>query len=113
MPPTHVRCAALLALLCCLPAAGAQEAARGDVYPRAWFSAAAATNAYEMLQRVPERASVLEMNGVLWSDWGKPTRIMDSLRRIGREPAFPLDCLDRSTGRTSRMCGNRRTANRL
>ena len=67
----------------------------------------------ELLQRVPERASVLEMNGVLWSDWGKPTRIMDSLRRIGREPAFPLDCLDRSTGRTSLMCGNRRTANRL
>ena len=47
----------------------------------------------ELLQRVPERGAVIEMNGVLWSDWGKPTRIIDSLRRIGREPAFPLDCL--------------------
>jgi hypothetical protein len=58
MPSTNVRCAALLALLCCLPAAGAQEAAANDVYPRAWFSAAAATNAYEMLQRVPGFAIV-------------------------------------------------------
>jgi hypothetical protein len=58
MPSTTVRCAIVLALLCCLPAAGAQDAARNDVYPRAWFSAAAATNAYEMLQRVPGFAIV-------------------------------------------------------
>jgi hypothetical protein len=61
MPSTNVRCAALLALLallCCLPAVDAQEAARSDVYQRAWFSAAAATNAYEMLQRVPGFAIV-------------------------------------------------------
>jgi mannose-1-phosphate guanylyltransferase len=51
--------------------------------------------ASELLQRAPDRAAVLEMHGVLWSDWGKPTRIIDSLRRIGREPAFPLDCLGR------------------
>lgn len=49
----------------------------------------------ELLQRAPSRAAVLEMHEVLWSDWGKPTRIIDSLRRIGRDPAFPLDCLGR------------------
>lgn len=54
-----------------------------------------------LLQRVPERTAVIEMNGVLWSDWGKPTRIVDSLRRMGREPAFPLECLDRPYGRVS------------
>jgi hypothetical protein len=58
MPSTTLRCAALLVLLCCLPAAGAQEASRNDVYPRTWFNAAAATNAYEMLQRVPGFAIV-------------------------------------------------------
>jgi mannose-1-phosphate guanylyltransferase len=52
----------------------------------------------ELLQRVPERAAVVEMNGVLWSDWGKPARVIDSLRRIGRDPAFPLDCLGRADG---------------
>lgn len=55
----------------------------------------------ELLQRVPDRAAVIEMNGVLWSDWGKPTRIIDSLRRIGREPVFPLDYLGRPYGRIS------------
>jgi mannose-1-phosphate guanylyltransferase len=53
----------------------------------------------ELLERVPERAAVVEMKGVLWSDWGKPAHIVDSLRRIGHEPAFPLDCLGRAHGR--------------
>jgi mannose-1-phosphate guanylyltransferase len=50
----------------------------------------------ELLQRVPDRAAVMEVRDVLWSDWGKPTRILDSLRRIGREPAFPAEHLRRS-----------------
>ena len=49
----------------------------------------------ELLQRVPDRAAVVETSGVLWSDWGRPQRIANSLRRIGREPAFPRECLRR------------------
>jgi len=49
----------------------------------------------QLLQRIPERVGVMELNGVLWSDWGKPERIAETLRRIGRPPAFPLECLDR------------------
>jgi mannose-1-phosphate guanylyltransferase len=64
----------------------------------------------ELLQRVPDRAAVIEMNGVLWSDWGTPTRIIDSLRRIGREPAFPPDCLRGLYGRTSRVRADIRPA---
>ncbi len=48
-----------------------------------------------LLQRVPERLAVIEMRDVLWSDWGKPERIANMLRRIGRQPAFPLECLSR------------------
>lgn len=48
-----------------------------------------------LLQRQPERAAVIEMGGVLWSDWGKPQRISNTLRQIGRQPAFPLECLRR------------------
>jgi mannose-1-phosphate guanylyltransferase len=47
-----------------------------------------------LLQRIPESAAILEVPGVLWSDWGKPERIAETLRRINRAPAFPLDCLD-------------------
>jgi mannose-1-phosphate guanylyltransferase len=54
-----------------------------------------------LLQRVPDRAAVVELDGVLWSDWGTPTRMVDSLRRIGRAPAFPSDCLGRSHGQIS------------
>ena len=49
----------------------------------------------DLLQRVPEKLAVVELTGVLWSDWGKPERITETLRRIDRRPAFPLTCLDR------------------
>ena len=48
-----------------------------------------------LLQRVPEKLAIVELTGVLWSDWGKPERIAETLRRIDRRPAFPLTCLDR------------------
>jgi mannose-1-phosphate guanylyltransferase len=48
----------------------------------------------DLLQRVPEQLAVVELTGVLWSDWGKPERIAETLRRIDRQPAFPLTCLD-------------------
>jgi mannose-1-phosphate guanylyltransferase len=49
----------------------------------------------DLLQRVTEKLAVVELTGVLWSDWGKPERIAETLRRIDRRPAFPLTCLDR------------------
>ncbi len=48
----------------------------------------------ELLQRIPEQFVVIEMAGVLWSDWGTPERIGHTLRQIGRHPMFQLDCLD-------------------
>jgi mannose-1-phosphate guanylyltransferase len=48
-----------------------------------------------LLQRSPTRVAVMELTGVLWSDWGKPERIAETIRRIGKTPAFPLSCLDR------------------
>ena len=42
-----------LAALLCLPGAAAQTPVRDDVYPRDYFAATSASNAYEMLQRVP------------------------------------------------------------
>lgn len=53
----------------------------------------------DLLQRVPERLLVIELTGVLWSDWGKPERITETLRRIDRQPSFPLSCLDRPFAR--------------
>jgi len=48
----------------------------------------------DLLQCVPEKLAVVELTGLLWSDWGKPELITETLRRIDRRPAFPLTCLD-------------------
>ena len=47
-----------------------------------------------LLERAPAHIAVLELQNVLWSDWGKPERIAETLRRIDKTPAFPLECLD-------------------
>ncbi|HEX2521674.1 MAG TPA: sugar phosphate nucleotidyltransferase, partial [Terriglobia bacterium] len=41
-----------------------------------------------LLQEFPKHVAVMELRGVLWSDWGKPERITETLRRIGKEPVF-------------------------
>jgi len=48
----------------------------------------------DLLQQLSDRVAVMELTGVLWSDWGKPERIAETIRRIGKTPAFPLHCLD-------------------
>jgi mannose-1-phosphate guanylyltransferase len=41
-----------------------------------------------LLQEFPECLAVMELRDVVWSDWGKPERITETLRQIGREAAF-------------------------
>ncbi|MDH5640673.1 MAG: sugar phosphate nucleotidyltransferase [Nitrospira sp.] len=48
----------------------------------------------QLLQRMPDCVAVMELTDVLWSDWGKPERIAETIRRIGKTPAFPLSCLE-------------------
>jgi mannose-1-phosphate guanylyltransferase len=45
----------------------------------------------DLLQRVPEQVAVFPLTGVLWCDWGRPERIAESLRAIGKQPAFSLE----------------------
>jgi mannose-1-phosphate guanylyltransferase len=46
-----------------------------------------------LLERVPEQVAAIELDGVLWCDWGKPERIADTLARLGKQPAFPLELI--------------------
>jgi len=43
-----------------------------------------------LLERVPSRLAVVEMKGVLWCDWGRPDRILETLSHVGKRPAFSL-----------------------
>jgi mannose-1-phosphate guanylyltransferase len=43
----------------------------------------------DVLQRAPREFCVLELNGVWWSDWGRPERILSTLCALGKEAPFP------------------------
>jgi hypothetical protein len=46
-----------------------------------------------VLQRAPRELAVMELRGVYWSDWGRPERIQETLRVIGKQPLFPAEAL--------------------
>lgn len=42
----------------------------------------------DLLQRIPERMGMIEVEEVLWSDWERPERILDTLNVLRKEPRF-------------------------
>ncbi|MDH5700870.1 MAG: sugar phosphate nucleotidyltransferase, partial [Nitrospirota bacterium] len=48
----------------------------------------------EFLQKIPNHLTVLEMSNILWSDWGNPNRISETLLAIGKTPNFLSDKLN-------------------
>ena len=48
------------------------------------------TSLLALLQLTPNLATI-ELEKVLWSDWGKPRQIVEDLVEIGKEPAFPIE----------------------
>ena len=48
----------------------------------------------DILQRACERSIVLPMEGVAWSDWGRPQRVTGTLASLGRSPLFPSNLLE-------------------
>ncbi len=65
--------------------AGGDDTVLKDIYsslPSRDFSS-------DVLQPSSDRLRVLEMNGVWWSDWGRPERILETLRALERPTLFP------------------------
>jgi mannose-1-phosphate guanylyltransferase len=48
----------------------------------------------DLLTQAVNQIGVIAMDGVLWSDWGRKERIMETLRRIGKQPNFPTELLE-------------------
>lgn len=42
----------------------------------------------DLLEVASKRLAVMKLEGVMWSDWGSPHRILDTLRLIGARPAY-------------------------
>jgi mannose-1-phosphate guanylyltransferase len=51
---------------------------------------ATADFSHDLLERCAGSLLVLPMEGVGWSDWGKPERVTSTLARIGKRPTFPI-----------------------
>jgi mannose-1-phosphate guanylyltransferase len=43
----------------------------------------------DLLAHVTDQIAVIELRDVLWSDWGRPERVSDTLAALGKRPAFP------------------------
>ena len=44
----------------------------------------------DLLKPATNQVSVMPMEGMLWSDWGRGERIVDTLCLLGRQPNFPM-----------------------
>ena len=44
-----------------------------------------------VLQPLAGQLGVMELDHVRWSDWGRPERIVEILRSMGKKPAFPIE----------------------
>jgi mannose-1-phosphate guanylyltransferase len=42
----------------------------------------------DLLQQSHNHLAVVELDEVLWCDWGRPERIVESIQRIGKKPVF-------------------------
>ncbi|MGW8178458.1 MAG: sugar phosphate nucleotidyltransferase [bacterium] len=53
-----------------------------------------------IMEKVTKQLLVLPLSKVKWSDWGRPSRIVDSLYQMGKMPRFLLESSSRRGGRT-------------
>jgi mannose-1-phosphate guanylyltransferase len=47
----------------------------------------------DLLQKTPEHIGVIQLEGVMWSDWGYPARIAETLCHLGKKPSFEREHL--------------------
>ncbi len=48
----------------------------------------------DFLEQAVEQLAVMELQNVLWCDWGRPERIQETLHLIGRKPPFSVTSPD-------------------
>jgi mannose-1-phosphate guanylyltransferase len=48
----------------------------------------------DILEKAQDWCSVLPLDQVDWSDWGRPERVRETLLRLNRQPTIPFECLE-------------------
>jgi mannose-1-phosphate guanylyltransferase len=91
---------------CCLPdlsvrferIAEAWDTPRQERVLRDEYAAMRSANfSREVLEQKPGHLAVLPVGGVLWSDWGEPARVVETVKRIGFAPSW-MTAMERSGG---------------
>ena len=52
----------------------------------------------DIVEPAAKRMLAMPMDGVHWSDWGRPQRIAETLAKIGKTQSFPPECVEESRG---------------
>ena len=53
----------------------------------------------DIVEPASERMVAMPMDGVHWSDWGRPQRIAETLGKIGKAQSFPAEIIEDSARR--------------
>ena len=61
----------------------------GSVFQTIYQDMPNANFSREVLQPLSKQLGVMELEKVLWSDWGRPERIIETLQAVGIRPTFP------------------------
>lgn len=61
-----------------------------EAVDRAYQRMPSADFSRDLVQRCPDSALVMPLEGIEWSDWGRPERVAESLGRLGRPSVAPL-----------------------
>jgi len=50
----------------------------------------------DFLSPLTKQLAMVAMNGILWNDWGRPQRIVETIHFLGKEPNFPWNSIHSS-----------------
>jgi mannose-1-phosphate guanylyltransferase len=50
----------------------------------------------DVLQPLSRQLGIIELEKVLWSDWGRPERILETLQAVGISPTFPTEVFQKN-----------------
>lgn len=67
-----------------------------EAVARAYQSMESVNFSRDIVEPAAGRMVVLPMEGVHWSDWGRPQRIAETLAKIGRTQSFPAEIAEES-----------------
>ncbi len=59
----------------------------------------------DLVAQAANQVAVMPMEGILWSDWGRMERIVETLCRVGRQPNFPRFAAGSTAGMGSESLG--------